>query len=401
MKQILYGLLALFPVTAIGQTDCTNGRYYSPIFQNVDVIPNVTYGANWNTSGQYQSLEVDIYKPAGDTVTNRPLIILAHGGSFVAGDRTSADIVDLCTRFAKMGYVTASMEYRLELVINVALSPDKEKTFMEQVYRTCCDQRSLLRFFNKSVTVDGNPYGINPNQIIIGGNSAGAILSLHTAYLDDINKIPSVIGWQALGHWDTASGNAGYPANVAAVVNLCGALKDSVWLEAGDQPFVSMHGDQDGVVPYMTDTANPGIPITEVSGSYSLHARALNQGVTNPFYTFVGEGHSPFVSNAALMDTVEVFVRDFLFDQLCNQALGTAENNLLSFSIYPNPVSEILYWTSSDTEWIDYTLVDVNGSILRTQRSQGNIDVKDLTPGTYILRWQVGQKTGTTRFIRQ
>ena len=46
---------------------------------------------------------MDVYTPDGDTYTERPLIIFAHGGSFYAGDKNNPTMVSLCESFAKRG----------------------------------------------------------------------------------------------------------------------------------------------------------------------------------------------------------------------------------------------------------------------------------------------------------
>lgn len=51
-----------------------------------------------------------------DTLTNRPFILLIHGGGFVGGDKSSWE--DECKEFAKRGYVTASINYRLGFTAN-------------------------------------------------------------------------------------------------------------------------------------------------------------------------------------------------------------------------------------------------------------------------------------------
>ncbi len=40
---------------------------------------------------------------------------------------------------------------------------------------------------------DGNPWGIDPERIYMGGVSAGGFLALHHAYVDNESEIPSVI----------------------------------------------------------------------------------------------------------------------------------------------------------------------------------------------------------------
>src|SRR4051812_7367017 len=95
------------------QINCSTGRYYDDVFDSVVVTSGITYGENDDVYGQHKILKFDLYVPQGDTATNRPVMILAFGGSFVFGLRTSPDIVQLCNAFTKKGYVCASIDYRL------------------------------------------------------------------------------------------------------------------------------------------------------------------------------------------------------------------------------------------------------------------------------------------------
>jgi carboxylesterase type B len=56
---------------------------------------------------------MDIYQPAGDVSAPRALVVMAHGGSFITGSKTGPDVVGFCQDLAKMGYVVASINYRL------------------------------------------------------------------------------------------------------------------------------------------------------------------------------------------------------------------------------------------------------------------------------------------------
>src|SRR5689334_19752194 len=104
----------LFFAAASAQLDTTGGRYCTEnFFSNVTTTSNVTYGSSTTWTGGTQTLVMDIYQPTGDVASSRGLIILAHGGSFISGSRTDQDVTTLCTRFGKMGYVTASIDYRL------------------------------------------------------------------------------------------------------------------------------------------------------------------------------------------------------------------------------------------------------------------------------------------------
>src|SRR5262245_13935838 len=138
-----------------------------------------------------------------------------------------------------------------------------------------------------------------------------------------------------------ASGHPGYSVVPQAVLNYCGALADTIYLEAGDQPLMSIHGSADGTVPYGTAMANPGIPVMVVSGSGSIKLRADNVGVTNPLKTYWGYDHCEFWTTPQQSDTTYQFAADFLEDQLCIQHIYTEQfPNSVFFTAYPNPATD-------------------------------------------------------------
>ena len=102
-----------------------NTRYLDEVFDDVEKTEDVVYGNapdlpfiflfEWNTVDI--DLNMDIYEPVGDTLTNRPVIIFLHSGSFFSGSNEADDMVDLSIASAKRGYVAISMEYRLGLNI--------------------------------------------------------------------------------------------------------------------------------------------------------------------------------------------------------------------------------------------------------------------------------------------
>ncbi|WP_152285421.1 T9SS type A sorting domain-containing protein [Flavicella marina] len=65
-------------------------------------------------------------------------------------------------------------------------------------------------------------------------------------------------------------------------------------------------------------------------------------------------------------------------------------------SIYPNPVSDILY-IDSDVTIDTYNVYSVSGQSVKSQKATGSIDVSDLQNGLYILN--TGNRS--TKFIKQ
>ncbi|MFM9028721.1 MAG: alpha/beta hydrolase fold domain-containing protein, partial [Bacteroidota bacterium] len=268
-------------ITAQTTVDCNSSRFDTEVFSAVTTTSNIPYGSAQNSSGTITQLLLNIYEPAGDTAAVRPLIVWAHGGSFVTGTRNDPDIVSLCQTFAKRGYVCASIEYRLGIPF-----PPSQTGATQAVYRATQDMKAAVRFFRKDAAT-ANAYRIDPSTSFVGGSSAGGFMALHYAYLDNTSEIPSSIDTVALGNLEGNSGNPGYSSSINAVVNLCGALGDKNWLQAGDEPLCSMHGTTDNTVPYATSTIYLyGVyPIMVVDGSYSVNERADVVGVPNVMYT--------------------------------------------------------------------------------------------------------------------
>ena len=195
-------------------------RYRDPIFNAVTVKKNVTYGSAVNLSGQTITLQLDMYQPAGDTVTSRPAIVWVHGGSFCCGSKTSAEIVDEATTFSKAGYLNVSIDYRLE-------SPGCSGSLsncVAAIQEAASDAQTAVRFLRTNAAT----YGIDPNRIAIGGSSAGAITALNVGY----------------------SSSEDPAASVRAAVSLSGAQLVVGTISPGDAPVLDFHCTTDPLVPY-------------------------------------------------------------------------------------------------------------------------------------------------------
>lgn len=345
MKWIFTFTLACITTTLLGQQECDGIRYNQPAIATITITDSVRYGANVQPTllnpNNIQQLYLDVYTPQPDTVQQRPLIIWAFGGGFVTGSRTNPSMTTLSTRFSQMGYVCASIDYRLTPELAFFGNDTLAKY---AVVKAMHDMRAAIRFFWKSAR-NGNPYHIDTNRIFIGGVSAGAVTSLHTAYLNTMAEWPAAVDSTGLGGLAGNSGNAGYPSKIAGVINLAGGIGDTAWVDPNEAPLVSMHGNKDNVVPYGTDTVtlfNMGLLL---HGSASLQEQANRIGLQAELYTFFGAGHVPFASNTngPYMDTTIQFIKNFLYPLVCNSVLSAHQNikpdkSLLS-NIYPNPAS--------------------------------------------------------------
>ena len=130
-------------------------RYNSLAFDEVSITRNIQYGSSKTQGGTTTALLIDIYEPAGDTEGNRPVVILAHGGGFLTGDKEAME--GEARYFARSGYVAASISYRL-------IDKDDSPVVRTQgVVDAVQDMKAAVRFFRRDAATNNN-YRINSKR---------------------------------------------------------------------------------------------------------------------------------------------------------------------------------------------------------------------------------------------
>ncbi len=366
---------------ALAQTpiDTTAGRYFQPVFPNVTVTSGVVFGSAVDYAGATQTLRMDIYEPTGDASTERPVIIFAHQGGFLSGSRTDAYMAKVCTQFAKLGYVTASIDYRLGFQLTGFRAPADTPQVARAAIRGMQDMRAAVRFF-RADAAGANVYRASASRIVVGGSSAGAFAALETGYLDKASEVPAYVGLAALGGIEGSSGNAGYNSFPLAVLNLSGATEQPSVIEAGNVPLYSAHGTADATVPYLQGKVGSILPPKYVYGSGRLNPYASAVGVTNQLRRFSRAGHVPFESTSAAglayADTVYRDVRTFLRPLLAPFAAAT----------YPSLVIN----TNTAVPAGPYQDITINSG---TATLSGNVTVY----GTLVVKSPDGQATSALK----
>jgi acetyl esterase/lipase len=168
---------------------------------------------------------MDVYLPPGDAAQGRPAILFIHGGSWKAGSRAEFSVV--ADRFARSGWVTASIEYRL----------DPSGSYPRMMQDTQC----ALAFF-RAHAVD---YGLDPARVAVIGYSAGGHLaSVLGVAIDEPDFQP-----------DCAAANGGPVAAPAAVVS--GAGPQDLRYYDGNDAVTTLLGGRAADVPARYDAASP------------------------------------------------------------------------------------------------------------------------------------------------
>ena len=329
MKTTLQSMLAI-AIISIGIDANAQTRYLDDVFSTVTVTSDVVYANNISILPALQGLPpaqtdltCDIYEPSGDTQSDRPVIILAHTGSFLppvlngqpTGSKTDNSVVEQCMRWAKKGYVAVAMTYRLGWNPTSTDQNTRTSTLIQAAYRSIQDARSLIRFIRKD-EANGDTFGVDGSKIVFGGQGTGGYLSLGVATLDTSSELylskfldftdpmnpfpfvyPPVFGniWgtdmgyipvtDTLGNYILDSlgnpimapfalpNNVGYSSDISLAFNIGGALADISWLEQGDAPIVAFHCENDEYAPI--DTGDVIVPTTgdfvvEVMGSRTV-----------------------------------------------------------------------------------------------------------------------------------
>lgn len=327
-------------------------RYTETIFEKADTVKNVEYAkANWlnnsfsllseynihssETKTESRPLYMDIYTPHGDTVTQRPSIIFAFSGGFLMGTRHHDDMIAFCDSFARRGYVTATIDYRIGMgaqvssifgiPYNVAIS---EANGIRAVYRAMQDSRAAVRFLKSKAEA----YGIDTTKIYMVGSSAGAFVALHNLYMDKNSEIPELaLLSPTLGNIDTV-GIQGYNGQADAVVSMWGALQTPALIENEQKPVLLIHGEKDSIVYFKKGvplkSLIPDLDVLEFSmpetyGGFCVDSALTNRNiphktyfVSNKKHEFYGVDTGEFGDNGPnqYWDTVHWKISDFLFD---------------------------------------------------------------------------------------
>jgi acetyl esterase/lipase len=236
-------------------------RYRDLVFASVTTTTGIVYGnAPDAVSGTPVDLALDLREPAGDTAPARPAIVWVHGGSFSTGSRTSAELVDQGTVFARKGYVNASISYRLTPGGCSAANPTE--SCVQAIERAQHDAQAAVRFLRANAAT----YRIDPERIAIAGTSAGAITAVNVGFNPDDPG---------------SSGNPGHSSAVRAAVSFSGAKARGV-PNPGEAALLMFHGTADVIVPYFWAEL-----------TYD-EARGV---VPTNLITWEGDGHVPYVAH--------------------------------------------------------------------------------------------------------
>ncbi len=236
-------------------------RYRDEIFGSVTKTSDLQYGSAVDLANKPVALKLDLYEPAGDTATKRPAVIWVHGGGYNGGDKSLGPAATLATRFAKLGYVAVSINYRLLAPERCDAASGIPPECVNAAVEAVRDGQAAVRWLRANSAA----YRIDPDRIGIGGESSGAITATGVGLTADRPG---------------GGGNPGYSSAVGAWVSISGGVPGGIFVDSSDAPGFLFSGTADMTVPYQWSVET---------------ARALaNAGVPVVLKTLDGAGHVPW-----------------------------------------------------------------------------------------------------------
>lgn len=219
-------------------------------------------GSLERTTVAYKKVEgheilADVYRPPGNSV--RPVIVYLHGGALIAGNRDAHFVFDrpggsgdLLAFAEKHGYAVVSLDYRLAPETKLpAIISDIESAF------TWLGNDGAKRFH------------LDPNRLVVSGDSAGGYLTLVTGYRVKPKPKALVVlcGYGALNaDWTTkpnpsSAQRAMFPAGSEPKISREEAMQQTDGTVISDDRF--RKGDRDKISTYYFQN---GLWLQEVSG---------------------------------------------------------------------------------------------------------------------------------------
>jgi len=259
-KSILFLGILCISFTVKAQTP---KMYKDIVFSDVTVDKDLRYAPGNNKTHLF-----DLYQPQGDHSAARPLIIWMHGGGFKFGSKDAQGVKFWNTNFAQRGYVCAAINYTL----GKKTTSFNYDHMQKDCYNAVADAKMAVGYFR----LYSKQYNIDPDKIILAGNSAGGMIALQAACSTDA-QLAKMAGIKP-GNKDPGL------LKVAAVINFWGGIFDLSWLKNAHVPIVNVLGSNDKVVP-PTHKDGP------LYGGIAIHKEAVQLHIPNELKIFGGYSH--------------------------------------------------------------------------------------------------------------
>jgi len=233
--------------------------------------------------------KMDIFLPAGRTISTTKTIVIIHGGAWTSGDKSEMTSVVDSLKIRLPNYAFINLNYRLAVNNSVNIFPTQEN-----------DVKTAIEFYlGKSLT-----YEISKDIIVLGA-SAGAHLAMLHSYKNDPDKhVKAVV--DLFGPTDlVAEWNEGFLQQLALMAATGKTYEQDPaiytqsspvnFINAQSPPTIALQGGMDYVVsPNQTNL---------------VIAKLNSMGVTSQLVVYPNEGHGfSQANNTDALNKVMAFI---------------------------------------------------------------------------------------------
>lgn len=244
-------------------------------------------------------LWLDVYEPIPGSHTRigdkeKPTIIYIFGGGFMEGERSEPEHRMWFHRLNVDGYRVIAIDYRLGLKgITMKLGLQAVRMFGKAIDIAVEDLYSATAF----LVENASEFGIQPDNIVVCGSSAGAITALQSEWmLCNSDKLASILP-------------EGF--NYAGTLALAGAIfSDHGGVKYAQEPCPTLflHGTKDSIVKY----GSIWLFNLRLESSPKLYKKFMRNGYDAEIFRFKDNGHeiagSMRYNHNLLTDFIEIDV---------------------------------------------------------------------------------------------
>ena len=272
--------------------------------QNATITPDGTY---MFVQRDTCDLYMDVYDPAPGSQTsidgkNKPTIIFMFGGGFIGGTRDNPSYHKWFRQMTDAGYRIISIDYRLGLKGSNKVGIAQVNAIDKAIHMVVEDLFSATNF----ILENAEQLGVEPDNIVISGSSAGAISAMQAEY-----EISNRTSW-------ASALPQGF--DYAGVMSFAGAIlsrEGKVDFKNNPAPILMLHGTADKLVEYkQIKVFNLGF-----FGGGTLVERFKKYGLNYNMYHFIDYGHEI----AGAMDTTTDIQFQFLEKNVMKQQMRIIE----------------------------------------------------------------------------
>jgi hypothetical protein len=256
---------------------------------NTDYIwsKNIVYGNGYlNDGNNTKELLLDVVEKRGEDKLKIPIVII-HGGSFTGGSRKDSDLVSLAEELCDFGYKCFLVDYRLEKDNPPIPVEFQNLTLGRTSYPATVDIKKAVKYIKWKHL----EYNIDPNKLVLVGESAGAFITYSIGFADDTYFVQDSINPPLNVEY---AGLSGKPEYIVGLWGSCQLYLDKI--DSSDPPVMIAHG---------TNDMTPGATFLD---SLTISIRCDNANLRHVFYAFVGDEHGAWKGSSGGKDIAELIV---------------------------------------------------------------------------------------------